>query len=387
MASGQVTLITDSVDYPCCPYGRGTTRLTNVIGWSVNSTGDISFWLISSSDNAHGTWGICTSGSGYYIKLQPQVSYDGGSSWVTLDTKQHWVSEICGSGFTNTITMSTSLIGQLGTYHLTGNCQLRFLYYMTVAPDPSYEFPHAFPNESYSEVSQVPVVVEVDWVSTLKYNANGGTGAPANQTHMNASSVSSYAQTVSNTIPTRSGYQFQGWADSSSATTAQYHGGDTITIQKSSPTKTIYAVWKQEYNYSLAYNSDGGTPTPATQTYTGTETSHTFTVTSTVPTRVNYRFAGWKTGSTTYHAGDTISISSSTLSVTLTAVWEEFYRPGERRVSGTWSSHNRSGGACERKVSGTWTEMRTIDGGTGTGDEPTRKSSGTWYNQRKLGAE
>lgn len=63
------------------------------------------------------------------------------------------------------------------------------------------------------------------------------------------------------------------------------------------------------------------------------------------------------------------------------------YRPGERRVSGTWSSLNRSGGKCERKVSGTWTEMKTSDGGVGTNDPPSRKTSGTWYNMRKTGAE
>lgn len=63
------------------------------------------------------------------------------------------------------------------------------------------------------------------------------------------------------------------------------------------------------------------------------------------------------------------------------------YRPGERKISGTWMSHNRSSGKCERKVNGTWTEMRTLNGGTGTGNPPSRKTSGTWYNQRKEGQE
>lgn len=62
------------------------------------------------------------------------------------------------------------------------------------------------------------------------------------------------------------------------------------------------------------------------------------------------------------------------------------YRPGERKVNGTWRSLNRSGGVCSRKVAGSWVEMTTQDGGVGTGNPPSRKSSGTWYNQRKLGA-
>lgn len=144
-----------------------------------------------------------------------------------------------------------------------------------------------------------------------------------------------------------------------------------------------------DWTAKLQY-SGTGSGFPSTQTATESGNSHTFTVSSTVPTRANYRFEGWATssgGTPQYHGGDSITVQKSAPTQTLYAIWEEFYRPGERKVSGTWSSHNRSGGACERKVSGTWTEMRTIDGGTGTGDEPTRKSSGTWYNQRKLGAE
>lgn len=62
------------------------------------------------------------------------------------------------------------------------------------------------------------------------------------------------------------------------------------------------------------------------------------------------------------------------------------YRPGERKVSGTWYSHNRTGGMCHRKVNGSWVEMRTLDGAVGTGNPPSRKTNGTWYNQMLLGA-
>lgn len=63
------------------------------------------------------------------------------------------------------------------------------------------------------------------------------------------------------------------------------------------------------------------------------------------------------------------------------------YRPGQRKISNTWYSHNRGNGAANRKVGGTWTEMKTMDGGSGTGNPPSRKATGTWYNQRKLGTE
>lgn len=59
------------------------------------------------------------------------------------------------------------------------------------------------------------------------------------------------------------------------------------------------------------------------------------------------------------------------------------YRPGQRKINGTWESHNRAVGVCDRIGYGT---MRTSGGGTATGDPPSRKASGTWYNQRKIGA-
>lgn len=167
-SSGTVTLITKSVDwcghdYPG-PFCRGHTTLTNTIGWSVNDNADISFSLISTTVSPTTNWGICTANNPYYIELVPQVSYNNGASWVNLDVKRHLVTEMCSSSSrTYTVAMSRTLIEGLGSYHLSGNCQLRFLYYMTVAPAPSSDYPYAFPNESYSEVTQVPVVIVMDY--------------------------------------------------------------------------------------------------------------------------------------------------------------------------------------------------------------------------------
>lgn len=137
----------------------------------------------------------------------------------------------------------------------------------------------------------------------------------------------------------------------------------------------------------LEYDANGGTGAPSAQTVSVTGDSTTITVSNTIPTRTNYRFEGWELGGKIYHGGDTVTISKSAQTQTLVAKWEEFYRPGERKVSGSWKSHNRSGGACERKVNGSWNELRTIDGGVGTNDPPSRKASGNWYNMRKIGGE
>ena len=70
---------------------------------------------------------------------------------------------------------------------------------------------------------------------TVSYNANGGSGAPSNQTKTHGQNL-----TLSSTKPTRSGYSFLGWSKNSSATSATYSSGGTYTANESA---TLYAVW------------------------------------------------------------------------------------------------------------------------------------------------
>ena len=79
----------------------------------------------------------------------------------------------------------------------------------------------------------------------LKYDANGGTGAPASQTRTAAHpTVNRVTFTVPGTIPTKDGCTFKGWADSAAATDAQYQPGDTVDVKHENSPKTVYAVWE-----------------------------------------------------------------------------------------------------------------------------------------------
>lgn len=91
------------------------------------------------------------------------------------------------------------------------------------------------------------------------YNANGGTGAPATQSHNAGTNV-----TLSATVPTRSGYRFLGWATSASATSAPYQPS---TSQAFYTTVTLYAVWKIMVSTITASNGTMG----AAQTITITK--------------------------------------------------------------------------------------------------------------------
>ena len=79
----------------------------------------------------------------------------------------------------------------------------------------------------------------------LKYDANGGTGAPDSQTRTAAHpTVNRVTFTVPNQTPSKEGYTFKGWADSATATTAQYQPGGTIDVKHENSPKTVYAVWE-----------------------------------------------------------------------------------------------------------------------------------------------
>lgn len=74
---------------------------------------------------------------------------------------------------------------------------------------------------------------------TVKYNANGGSGAPSNQTKTYGVSL-----TLSSAKPTRTNYVFKGWGTSASSTTVTYASGASYTKNASI---TLYAIWELGY--------------------------------------------------------------------------------------------------------------------------------------------
>ena len=81
-------------------------------------------------------------------------------------------------------------------------------------------------------------------VYTLSYNANSGSGAPANAYVATEGDAAARTLKVSMTEPTRNGYSFEGWATSSanaSAGAVAYDPGDNITL---SADVELWAVWE-----------------------------------------------------------------------------------------------------------------------------------------------
>lgn len=160
----------------------------------------------------------------------------------------------------------------------------------------------------------VPAVARPTY--TVSYNANGGSGAPSSQTKQHDITL-----TLSSVKPTRSGYTFAGWGTSATDTGVKYSAGGQYTGNSNI---TLYAIWINAAKMTLAYNANGGSGAPSSQTHLINTTSK---ISGIKPTRDKYVFLGWSTSSTatkaTYIADGQYTNNSFTngATVTLYAVW------------------------------------------------------------------
>lgn len=151
---------------------------------------------------------------------------------------------------------------------------------------------------------------------TVSYNANGGSGAPSNQTKQHDITL-----TLSSVKPTRDGYEFAGWGTSATDTGVKYSAGGQYT---GNANITLYAIWTNVAKLTLAYNANGGTGAPSSQTHLINTTSK---ISGAKPTRDKYVFLGWSTSRTatkaTYIVDGQYTNNSFTdgATVTLYAVW------------------------------------------------------------------
>lgn len=145
---------------------------------------------------------------------------------------------------------------------------------------------------------------------TVSYNANNGTNAPESQ-------VKTYDVdlVLSDVVPERVGYTFEGWSTSVDGT-AKYQAGDTF---KTNVNTTLYAVWKI-ITFIVSYDSNTGTYAPESviKEY-GTD----IVITSELPFKNGYKFLGWSDASdgiVKYIGGDSYSDNAD---IKLYALWEQ----------------------------------------------------------------
>ena len=194
---------------------------------------------------------------------------------------------------------------------------------------------------------------------TLTYNANGGSVSPKNKSLNEGASYGNLP------TPTRSGYTFDGWFTSAS-------GGNKVsssTIIKANT--TIYAHWTknetpaQVKTYTLTYNANGGSVSPASKTLNeGASYGNLPT-----PTRSGYTFDGWFTS-----ASGGNKVSSSTIikaNTTIYAHWTKNETPAQ--VKTYTLTYNANGGSVSPA-------SKTLNEGASYGNLPTPTRSGYTFD-------
>ena len=102
----------------------------------------------------------------------------------------------------------------------------------------------------YSENSNVTLYAQWKQVFTITYNANGGSGAPSDQSKVQGDTIS-----LSTNKPTKTGNTFTGWNTSSGGSGTSYAAGATYSADSSI---TLYAQWKPNV-VTIKFNINGGT--------------------------------------------------------------------------------------------------------------------------------
>ena len=114
-----------------------------------------------------------------------------------------------------------------------------------VTPEPVTPEPVTPEPVTPEPVTPEPVTPEpvVNTEYTLTYDVNGA-DTPDTWTESILSEAESYSFTVTDIIPAREGYTFEGWTDATGS--AHYVAGDIITLTADAPAITLYAAWTEE---------------------------------------------------------------------------------------------------------------------------------------------
>lgn len=143
------------------------------------------------------------------------------------------------NGASNTVNTSfNTSTGSWSTKDITSASQRfekgRNAYNVTLSGSVTNQSGYMNGTSSASQTITIPALAR----HTVSFNANGGTGAPGNQTKWYGTIL-----TLSSAKPTRTNYEFLGWSKSPTGTVSYQPGGQ----YGADADVTLYAVWKLLY--------------------------------------------------------------------------------------------------------------------------------------------
>ena len=161
-------------------------------------------------------------------------------------------------------------------------------------------------------VSEIPTAI------TITYNKNDGTENP--ETYAQVVEDPNGEYTLEKNRFVRDGYKFICWNTAADGNGTDY--GDEVQIEESNKISldtTLYAIWMEESDVVITFNSNGGEGTMSEQAI---KPNVAWALDKNTFTRADYDFVGWNTAAdgsgTVYADGAAITISENT---TLYAQW------------------------------------------------------------------
>lgn len=238
--------------------------------------------------------GYNAGGAGYSISCDGQ-NQSGSATFSVGSGGGSWVWTNIGGTKTFRITMPTS--GQSKTIGFSATINTG-ISPATISASGSY------------------TLGAVVWEHTVSYNANGGSGAPGNQTKVYGTVL-----TLSSAKPTKTGYIFMGWSTSSVGDVAYSAGGR----YEADSDITLYAVWKIAYiqptlsNIICVRTNSSGVP-DNNGTYikvTGKWAVDTTANPSNKATKLEIRYRAYNVSSWTVGSSVSLSATSGTISTVI----------------------------------------------------------------------
>ena len=227
----QMWLLEDVTDY--CTIDNGTYKIHSAIDNNYvfdiyeNQTGNrANIQLYETLDTKVQLFTFTKEGSYYVIKSEyankwldirtPIENKSNVQLWESRNSaEEHWVLEDAGNGY----------------FYIRSNAD----YYLDVEYDQAKNNANIQVYRFVGNNSQKWKLEKIEYKVT--YDANGGIESPATQTKAYGEAL-----TLSSDRPKRDGYDFLGWATTSSATSATYQPGGTYTQNAN---VTLYAVWRK----------------------------------------------------------------------------------------------------------------------------------------------
>lgn len=305
--SGKYSPTKDNVPVRARPYAADTILknlskkdTVTVIGSGLNSVGNL--WYKISDGNWIFSDNLTAVASPTVTLTPPRATASQASnttgrvSWNAVSGADYYVVEYQSPNTNNQWVVDKDYGNNKATSYTPGNMGNYTYYFHVMAANLAGQESGWSNVASYTHVTEAAVTLGK---VTIKYNRNGGDYAPnSHSVAKDDSGVVSFTLSTQKAI--RSGYTFLGWRLENDTAYGIDSPGDRITFDTGSATSdtilTYYAQWGTT-GYTITYDANGGSGAPPSEVKTERES---FIISSIVPIRDGYVFAGWAVGKNAY---------------------------------------------------------------------------------------